>query len=222
MRGPSSLDSEENAPSSLDASGALLDLHLGMQTLPCASPAAFLERASFYPLLCALVRRQQALWLTRPGAEVAREAVGETLCAMYTYVLRGGFQAEELTVDLLLTLLWMVDAWSSQHASKPGACLATYLALHPEPMPLWLRFRASMPACQMVVLKRCRWQVNPHDSGLLALSAARLRSCRHYHALSHFVLAEVQRRWLLSQSAKAALQCSEEARGSCGECAAVC
>lgn len=75
------------------------------------SPDVFLESLVAYPVLCALVRRQQALLRAVEGWGDAQQGVDHTIAAMWTLASRAGLEERDLTVDMLLTLLWMLDSW---------------------------------------------------------------------------------------------------------------
>ncbi|KAL6778463.1 hypothetical protein ACKKBF_B14895 [Auxenochlorella protothecoides x Auxenochlorella symbiontica] len=162
---------------------------------PCASSdedlvAAFLSTSQVYPVLCALVRRQQ-LAVTSPRRH-ANGDCRQTLAELLALVRRGEYSPSEVTPELLMTMLWIMDSWHSQYKSRADVCLQIYLALHPAPQPMFHYFKAHMLAMQPGILQSCGWNARV-DSELPACDDLLAQHPVHA-AILNFVQDEVVRR----------------------------
>ena len=67
---------------------------------------------------------------------------------------RANLGPEELTAEMLLTILWILESTSSQYRASLNFCLLTYLMLHPDWRAVARRLRHSMLDLQPQV---CGW-----------------------------------------------------------------
>ncbi|RMZ57650.1 hypothetical protein APUTEX25_001850, partial [Auxenochlorella protothecoides] len=107
-------------------------------------------------------------------------------------VRRGEYSPSEVTPELLMTMLWIMDSWHSQYKSRADVCLQIYLALHPAPQPMFHYFKAHMLAMQPGILQSCGWNARV-DSELPACDDLLAQHPVHA-AILNFVQDEVVRR----------------------------
>ncbi|PRW45039.1 type 12 methyltransferase [Chlorella sorokiniana] len=90
---------------------------------------------------------------------------------------RARIGSEELSPELLLTLLWIIESCESQYRNDLSACLKSYLRYHPGAH--YLREGLS----RRIVLERCNWRVLLRDRQELQAAMDELESDRSFPRL---------------------------------------
>ncbi|GAB4817380.1 hypothetical protein N2152v2_004426 [Parachlorella kessleri] len=172
---------------SSDGHGIKLDLKALHLQLEC--PYALRESSLLTSALTLIEERD-----IHPVGAGKYQCTEYTLAGMYGLAKRAQLTHEELDEEILLTLLWILEAWSSQYRGFLDDVLEDYLAKDP-----WLcsstkeeklALQRRMARIQLHVLKRCDWRMGLDDARDLRPALAVLTS--HPDFSSYCLLIECE------------------------------
>ncbi|KAI7837929.1 hypothetical protein COHA_008235 [Chlorella ohadii] len=120
--------------------------------------------------LCSLER--QRLHPLGADDEDFFDSIEGTCAGLLVLCRRARIGCEELSAELLLTLLWLMESCESQYRNELSICLKSYLRFHPGAYYMREGLRRRMVALQAQVLGCCGWRVLLLDCSPVLASTA--------------------------------------------------